>query len=105
MKKIKNLPKITNIDRIRVYHHCKLVAEKWIGGDCHSILGYFQEEPKFKAFLECEIIQMIMYIIADRDEYIACDIYLKKFHKPLDKSNKICYKFNDRGWKHPLSFY
>lgn len=74
--KFKNLPKITNVDRIRVYHNCKLVAEKWISGDCHSILWYFQEEPQLKAFLECEIVQIIMDIVADRDEYIACNIYL-----------------------------
>ena len=74
--KIKNLPNITNIDSIRVYRNRKLVAEKWIGG-CYSILWYFQEEPQFKVFLECEIEQMIMDIVADRDEYIACNIYLK----------------------------
>lgn len=73
--KIKNLPKITNVDRIRVYRNNELIAEQWIGG-C-SLLWYFQEVPQLKAFLECEIEEMEMNISGCMDDCITCEITLK----------------------------
>ena len=73
--KIKNLPKITNIDKVKVYRNDELVAEQWIGG-C-SLLWYFQEEPQLKAFLECEVEELELHITDCFDDCITCEIYLK----------------------------
>lgn len=73
--KIKNLPKITNIDRVKVYRDNELIAEQWIG-DC-SLLWYFQEVPQLKAFLECEVEELELHITGCMDDCITCEIILK----------------------------
>lgn len=73
--KIKNLPKITNVDGIKVYRNNELVAEQWVG--CYPLVWYFQEEPQLKAFLDCEVEELNMEIVSSYDYCIVCEIYLK----------------------------
>lgn len=73
--KIKDLPKITNADRIRVHRNDEVVAEQWIGG-C-SLLWCFQEVPQLKAFLECEVEELEFNISGCMDDCITCEIILK----------------------------
>ena len=73
--KIKNLPKIINVDIIRVYRNNELIAEQWIGG-C-SLLWYFQEVPQLKAFLECEVEELDFRITGCCDNCITCEITLQ----------------------------
>ena len=69
-----SLPPITGIDKIKVYHNGKLLAEQWAGGA--SLTWYFKECETLKPFADKTIQEMSICIEGCLSEIVVCEIIL-----------------------------
>ena len=69
-----SLPPITGIDKIKVYHNNKLLAEQWAGGA--SLTWYFKECETLKPYNEQTIQEMSICIEGCLSEIVVCEIIL-----------------------------
>jgi hypothetical protein len=73
--KIKQLPKIVGIDKVRIYSGNEVQCEQWIGGA--SIGWYFEEVETLKPFADEVIDELEVCIEGCLSEVLVCEIFLK----------------------------
>lgn len=70
--KVKDIPQIYNIDKVRIYQGNLFCGESWIGS---SLQMYLAE--KFPEFLEAIVNEMGVSIEGCCDDVVVLEIYLK----------------------------
>ena len=73
--KLNQLPHIYNVDKLRVYDLCGLVAEINIG--THHLLWYLENDIRARLLLERTINEMSVCIEGCLSEIVVLEIYLK----------------------------
>ena len=68
------LQTIPGIDKVKVYHNNKLLAEQWVGGA--SLTWYFKECETLKPYNEQTIQEISISIEGCLSEIVVCEIIL-----------------------------
>ena len=73
--KLKDIPMIYNLDKIKLYHKNHFIAEMWVGH--HSPQFYFNENVLFRDYLQFPIDSFSVSVEGCLSEVIVLEIYLK----------------------------
>ena len=73
--KLKNLPMIYNVDKLRIYHKNRMVAEIYAGS--HSLVWYLQEDERTKNLLTRTVDEMTIVCEGALGLMVVLEIFLK----------------------------
>ena len=73
--KVKNIPLIYNVDKIRLYVDNLFVADTWCGG--HGLVWYIENHEKMKEYLDRRVESMAISVEGCLSEVVVLEIFVK----------------------------
>ncbi len=73
--KLRNLPLIYNVDKIRLYVDGLYVTATWCGG--HGLLWYIENNEEMKIYLDRKIDSMAICVEGCLSDVVVLEIFIK----------------------------
>jgi hypothetical protein len=70
--KLKDIPQIYNLDKVRIYKENLFIGETWIGSSLQMYL-----EEKFPEYLEATVNELSISVEGCCDDVVVLEIFLK----------------------------